>query len=391
MLGKKFMRRMAMGLCLGMMVSALTACGGGGETANTNTDEFVIGGIGPTTGAAATYGEAVRNGAQLAVDEINAAGGVNGKKLRFEWQDDEHDAEKSVNAYNTLKDKGMHMLMGTTTSGPCTAVVVKTAEDNMFQLTPSGSAVECIQGDHAFRVCFSDPNQGIGSADYMAEHFAGKTVAVIYNSSDVYSSGVYEKFAAEAQNKGIKVVETQAFTKDSATDFTVQLQKIKSSNADVIFLPIYYQEAAIILTQADKLGVDAQWFGCDGLDGIIAQLKDDKDLAEGVMLLTPFAADSKEEKSKAFTDAYMAAFDGLVPTQFAADSYDAIYTMKAAMEKSGVTPDMSVSDICEGMKGAMVEIEVDGVTGKMTWTADGEPNKEAKAMVIKDGAYTAME
>ena len=388
---KEFWKKMTAVTVAGMMIASMTACGGGKEEAKGDANEFIIGGIGPTTGAAATYGEAVRNGAQLAVDEINADGGINGVKVKFEWQDDEHDAEKSVNAYNTLKDKGIQMLMGTTTSAPCTAVVAKTAEDNMFQLTPSGSAVESIKGDHAFRVCFSDPNQGVGSADYMAEHFQGKTVAVIYNSSDVYSSGIYEKFAAEAQTKGIEIVETQAFTKDSATDFTVQLQKIKSAAADVIFLPIYYQEASIILTQADKLGVEAEWFGCDGLDGIIAQLEDNADLAEGVMLLTPFAADSEEEKSKAFTEAYKEAFDGLVPTQFAADSYDAIYIMKAAIEQAEVTPDMGVSDICEAMKAAMVEISVDGVTGSMTWTADGEPTKEAKAMVIKDGAYSAMD
>ena len=387
---KSFMKKFAAVSMAVMMTVAMAGCGGGNEGGSQGASEFVIGGIGPTTGAAATYGEAVKNGAELAVKEINEAGGINGVQVRFEWQDDEHDAEKSVNAYNTLKDKGMQMLMGTVTSGPCTAVVAKTAEDNMFQLTPSGSAVESIKGDHAFRVCFSDPNQGIASADYLAEKFAGKKVAAIYNSSDVYSSGIFEKFSAQAQEKGVEVVTAQAFTKDSAQDFTVQLQKVKESGADVVFLPIYYQEAALILTQADKMGLDVTWFGCDGLDGVIQQLGADASLAEGVMLLTPFVADAEDEKTQAFTAAYKAAYNDLVPTQFAADAYDAMYIIKAAAEKAGITPDMSVSDICEAMKTAMTQIEVAGVTGTMTWSADGEPTKTPNAMVIKDGTYTAV-
>ena len=386
---KGFMKKLAVVSMAVMMTAAMAGCGGGDKTEGSN--EFVIGGIGPTTGAAATYGEAVKNGAELAVKEINEAGGINGYQVRFEWQDDEHDAEKSVNAYNTLKDKGMQILMGTVTSGPCTAVVAKTAEDNMFQLTPSGSAVESIQGDHAFRVCFSDPNQGIASADYLAEKFAGKKVAAIYNSSDVYSSGIFEKFSAEAQTKGVDVVTAQAFTKDSAQDFTVQLQKVKESKADIVFLPIYYQEAALILTQADKMGLDVTWFGCDGLDGVIQQLGSDASLAEGVMLLTPFVADAEDEKTQTFTKAYKEAYNDLVPTQFAADAYDAIYVIKAAIEKANATPDMSVSDLCEALKPAMTEIQVEGVTGTMTWSSDGEPTKTPKAMVIKDGTYTAAE
>ena len=386
---KGFMKKFAVVSMAVMMTAAMAGCGGGDKTEGSN--EFVIGGIGPTTGAAATYGEAVKNGAELAVKEINEAGGINGYQVRFEWQDDEHDAEKSVNAYNTLKDKGMQILMGTVTSGPCTAVVAKTAEDNMFQLTPSGSAVESIQGDHAFRVCFSDPNQGIASADYLAENFAGKKVAAIYNSSDVYSSGIFEKFSAEAQTKGVDVVTAQAFTKDSAQDFTVQLQKVKESKADIVFLPIYYQEAALILTLADKMGLDVTWFGCDGLDGVIQQLGSDASLAEGVMLLTPFVADAEDEKTQTFTKAYKEAYNDLVPTQFAADAYDAIYVIKAAIEKANATPDMSVSDLCEALKPAMTEIQVEGVTGTMTWSSDGEPTKTPKAMVIKDGTYTAAE
>ena len=327
---KSFAKKFAVSaMAVLMAATLLTGCGGDSNEGSSG-EEFVIGGIGPTTGSAATYGENVKNGAELAVKEINEAGGINGVPIRFEWQDDENDAEKSVNAYNSLKDKGIQILMGTVTSQPCAAVVAETSSDNMFQLTPSGSAVESIAGDNAFRVCFSDPNQGIGAADYIAENFADSKVAVIYNSSDVYSSGIYEKFAAEADTKGVDIVDTEAFTKDAKTDFSVQLQKIKESGADLVFLPIYYEEAALILTQADQAGLDVTFFGCDGLDGVIGQLGDNAELAEGVMLLTPFAADAKDEKTQTFTAAYQEAYDGATPNQFAADAYDAIYIIKAA-------------------------------------------------------------
>ena len=389
---KKFSKKLAAAALVALMAATcLTGCGGdNSEGTGGDATEFVIGGIGPSTGTAATYGTAVKNAAEMAVQEINDAGGINGVPVRFEWQDDENDAEKAVNAYNTLKDQGMQILMGTVTSQPCTAVVAKTNEDNMFQLTPSGTAVESIQFPNAFRVCFSDPNQGTAAAVYMAENFADSKIAVIYNSSDVYSSGIYENFAAEADAQGLEIVTAQAFTKDSATDFTVQLQKIKESGADLVFLPIYYEPAALILTQAENVGLDVQYFGCDGLDGVIGQLGGDADLAEGVMLLTPFAADAEDEKTQTFTQAYMDAYDGEVPNQFAADAYDAIYIIKAAIEHAGVTPDMSVSDICEALKTAMVEITYEGVTGTMTWTEDGEPAKEPKAMIIEDGAYSAL-
>jgi branched-chain amino acid transport system substrate-binding protein len=351
---------------------------------------FKIGGIGPVTGAASAYGQAVQKGAELAVEEINAAGGINGAQIEFKFEDDEHDAEKSVNAYNTLKDWGMQMLVGTVTSAPCIAVEAEAEADNMFLLTPSGSAVESISGDNAFRLCFSDPNQGTASAQYIADNKLAEKVAVIYDSSDPYSSGIYEKFAAEAEEKGLEIVSAEAFTSDSKTDFKVQLQKAKDGGADLVFLPIYYKEAALILQQAKDLGYEPKFFGCDGLDGILGVENFDTSLAEGVMLLTPFAADSEDEATQTFVKAYEAAYDGETPIQFAADGYDCVYAIKQAAEEAGLTPDMSVSDICEAMKTAMTEIEFPGVTGTITWSADGEPTKEPKGMVIQDGAYVAM-
>lgn len=383
---------LCMVLSAAMLMGILCACG------NTKTDDgknsgntvFKIGSIGPTTGDAAEYGNAVMNAAQLAVDEINAAGGINGYKVEFMSADDMGDAQKAVNAYNDLKDKGMQILMGTVTSTPCMTVAENTHDDNMFMLTPSGSAVECVKYDNAFRVCFSDPNQGIASADYIADQKLGTKIAVIYDSSNAYSAGIYEKFKSEAAAKNLTLVSETAFTKDSNKDFTVQLQQAKSAGADLLFLPIYYTEASLILSQANKMGYAPKMFGVDGMDGILKVKNFDTKLAEGVVLLTPFAADAKDELTQKFVNSYKTKF-GDIPNQFGADAYDAIYIIKAAIEEAGVTPDQSVSDICNALKTAMTQIKVDGVTGLgMTWTAEGEPNKSPKGMVIKNGEYVAM-
>lgn len=375
---KKFVKVVSLACASAMLLST---------TAFADGDAFKVGGIGPVTGGAAVYGQAVKNATELAVNEINALGGV---QFEFQFEDDEHDAEKSVNAYNSLKDWGMQMLLGTVTSAPCIAVAAETANDNMFQLTPSGSAVECVQNPNAFRVCFSDPNQGTASAQYIGENKIATKIGVIYDSSDVYSSGIYEKFAAEAANQGLEIVSAEAFTADSKTDFTVQLQKAKDAGAELVFLPIYYTEASLILTQANGMGFAPMFFGCDGLDGLLNVEGFDTSLAEGVMLLTPFAADAYDELTQKFVAAYKEAY-GDTPNQFAADAYDGMYAIKAAIEKSGVTPDMSASDICDAMEVAMTEISIDGLTGEgMTWTADGEPNKAPKAVKITDGAYAAM-
>ncbi len=370
----------------------------GGETSGETSGEasaeasFAIGGIGPTTGGAAVYGLAVKNGAQIAIDEINAAGGINGTQITFNFQDDEHDPEKAVNAYNTLKDWDMDLLLGTVTSNPCIAVAAEAANDECFMLTPSGSSPKIIEGKtNAFQVCFSDPNQGIGSAQVIGEKKMASKVAVIYNSSDVYSSGIYEKFAAEAANQPFEIVAAEAFTDDTKTDFTVQLQKAKESGAELLFLPIYAQEASLVLSQAASMDFAPVVFGCDGLDGILGIEGFDAKLAEGVILLTPFVADSTEEATVAFVEKYQAAYNE-VPNQFAADAYDGMYILKAAIEKAGVTPDQSVSEMNEALKAAMTEITIDGLTGVgMTWQATGEVSKAPKAMVIKEGVYTSLQ
>lgn len=388
----------SMVLVAAMSLSLLTGCGGTSDgstsdnssssTSDSASGTWKIGGIGPTTGGASVYGIAVQNGIQIAVDEINAAGGINGVQIEYSFEDDEHNEEKAINAYNTLKDWGMNILIGNVTSAPCVAVAAKTAEDHMFQLTPSGSATDCIINDNVFQVCFTDPNQGVGSAQYIGQNGLASKVAVIYNSSDVYSSGIYERFKAEAENQAFEIVAETAFTDDSKSDFTVQLQQAKDAGAELVFLPIYAQEASLILTQADAMDYDPMFFGCDGLDGVLAIEGFDTSLAEGVVLLTPFVADAEDERTQAFVTKYQELYNE-VPNQFAADAYDAVYIIKAAIEQSGATPEDGVSGICDKLMTAMTQISVDGLTGDgMTWVATGEVSKDPKAMVIENGVYT---
>lgn len=389
---KKFISVM---LVAAMAVTALTGCGSNsGSSSKKDADKYYIGGIGPTTGATAIYGTAVKNGAQIAVDEINAAGGINGKQIEYRFEDDQNDAEKAVNAYNTLKDWGMQMLVGTTTTAPCIAVAGKTASDNLFQITPSASAPSVLSSGNGniFQVCFTDPNQGIASAQYIAENKLAKKIGIIYDSSDVYSSGIEEKFEAEAKDKGLQIVSKAAFTADSKTDFGTQLQKAKDAGADLLFLPIYYQETSIILKQADTMGYKPKFFGVDGMDGILTVENFDTKLAEDVMLLTPFAADAKDKTVQNFVKTYKEKYKD-TPNQFAADSYDAVYALKAAIEESKATTDMSASDMCDALKGAMTKIKMQGLTGGkdgLTWNESGEVTKSPKAVIIKNGAYKAM-
>ena len=366
-----------------------TATTAAGETSASAT--FKVGGIGPTTGGAAVYGQAVKNAIQIALDEINANGGYNGYQVEYLFADDEHDAEKSVNAYNSLKDWGMQLLIGTVTSSPCIAVADKTLADNMFQITPSGSATECAANANVFRMCFSDPNQGIASAQYINDHNLAKKVGVIYDASDVYSSGITDKFREEAVGKNFEIVAEEQFTADSKTDFTTQLTKIKAAGADLVFLPFYYTEAALVLNQAKQMDYAPIFFGCDGMDGILTLENFDKSLAEGLMLLTPFSADANDSLTQNFVKAYQARY-GEIPNQFAADAYDCAYTLKLAIEKVNANPSMSVSDLCNALKGAMTTINQKGLTGdSISWEANGEPNKTPKAVVITNGTYVLAE
>ena len=279
--------------------------------------------------------------------------------------------------------------MGTVTTTPCIAVADKTAEDGMFEITPSASSTDVIENDNVFQACFTDPNLGTASAQYIGENNLATKVAVIYDSSDVYSSGIEATFV-ERTKSGFEVVAEELSQQIPRQTSPHKLQKAQSEGADLVFLPIYYTEASIILNQANGMGYEPTFFGCDGMDGILDVKNFDTSLAEGLMLLTPFVADADDEKSPAFVSKYKELY-GDTPNQFGADAYDAIYAIRSSIEEAGVTPDMSASDIGTALTEAMTKISVDGLTGDgMTWEATGEVSKAPKAMVIKDGAYTAM-
>ena len=392
-------KTLSMLLAGAMLAAALTGCGSSASTGSDNADSstdssasgaaFKLGGTGPLTGAAAIYGNACKNGAQIAVDEINAEGG----DIQFElnYQDDEGDAEKAVNAYNTLKDWGMQLSLGSVTSKPCEATAAETYSDRIFALTPSASSVAVTEGkDNVFQMCFMDPNQGTASAQYIAEQKLGTKVAIIWKNDDVYSTGIHDKFVEEAKTKGLEVVSDKTFTDASANDFSVQLNEAKSKGADLVFLPIYYQPASLILTQANAMGYAPKFFGVDGMDGILTMEGFDSKLAEGVMLLTPFNADATDDKTASFVKKYKEQF-GETPNQFAADAYDCVYAYKQALENAGATPDMSAEDLCDKMIEQFTSMTFDGLTGEgMTWDETGAVSKSPKGMVIENGAYVGM-
>ena len=389
------------------MTLSLAACGGGsssGSNASSGSDAsssgtstasgaaFKLGGTGPLTGSASIYGLAAQRGAQIAVDEINAEGGDIQFELKYE--DDQHDPEKAVNAYNALKAWGMQISLGSVTSQPGIATSTLNFEDSIFALTPSASSPDVISGkDNVYQMCFSDPNQGTASAKYISEQKLGEKIFIIWKSDDNYSTGIKDKFMAEAETLGLNVVGNATFTTDSSTDFTVQLTQAKQAGADLLFLPIYYDAASLILTQANAMGYEPKFFGVDGMDGILTVDGFDTSLAEGVMLLTPFNADAQDEATQHFVKAYQDKY-GETPIQFAADAYDCVYAYKQALETAGCTPDMSASELNEKLKATFPTITFTGLTGDgagITWDSTGAVSKSPKGMVIKDGAYAGMD
>ena len=402
-------RILSLALAGALSFSMLAGCGGGeGGSANTpsgntpagNTETtpgnggtasgtFKLGVIGPLTGGAAIYGTNVLNAAQIAVDEINALGGA----VQFELisADDVHDPETSVNAYNNLMDQGMQVLVGTVTSGPALSVVPLAYEDRVFTVTPSASGDDVIEGnDNVFQVCFTDSNQGSRSAQYIDEHFENVKIAIIYKNDDPYSQGIRDNFVAEAETRGMEIVYEGTFNESTQTDFNNQLTSAQSAGADMIFLPIYYTPASMILTQANAMGYEPTFFGVDGMDGILTVPGFDTSLAEGVYLLTPFSADAEDEATQNFVSEYKSRHNDEIPNQFAADAYDAVYIVYEAIQAAGVTADMSNEEICDALIAAMGDLSVVGLTSagsEMTWDDNGAVSKDPTAVVIEGGTY----
>jgi len=376
-------------LSLLLTLVCVASCAVGCNSSDNDGTKLVIGGVGPLTGDYSSYGISVKQGATVAVDEINANGGVNGMTLELLFEDDQGDAEMAVSAYNTLMDNGMQVSLGAVTSGACIAVTEEAKKDGLLMLTPSGSQKECTQYDNCFRVCFTDPDQGVYAAQFIKDNGLANNVAIIYDKSNDYSVGIYENFKTTAASIGLSIVTEQAYTNQSNTDFSVQLQAVKDAGADLLFLPMYYQDAARIIMQANSADMDIRFFGVDGMDGIIKQMGDEnKALTEGIMLLTPFAATATDEKTQNFVKTYQEKYNA-VPDQFAADGYDAIYAIVEAVKTANITSSTD-AELNSKLIAAMTQIKLEGLTGSMTWTADGEPTKSAKAVKIVDGAYVAI-
>ena len=382
-----------------VMVFAFAACGSSGNGGATATDApktdtpttggdtagetLKIGAIGPLTGGYANYGLSEKAGAELAVKEINAAGGIAGKQVELNFQDSQGDPESAVNAYGKLMDWGMDVSLGTVFSGEMASVTAASKDDDILLLTPSGSADNCIDGnDKAFRICFYDSYQGAAAANYIIDNGLAEEVGVLYMSDYDYSVGLYNAFVEQAGERGLKIVETQTFTTTTSTDLSTQIDALVSSGVKVVFIPIYAEEASTFLTQAKgKFADDVYFFGADGLDGILGKVEQDPTIADNVLMLTPFAADSTDEYVQAFVNAYKDANGGTTPDQFAADAYDAVYVIKAAVEKAGTTSGAELAKV-------MAELEYSGTTGTMTWGADGNTSKAANAILYKDGVGT---
>jgi branched-chain amino acid transport system substrate-binding protein len=378
-----------------LMVFAMTACGGGSSSESSEPAEggestaqvLKIGSSGPLTGGASIYGTAVKQGAEIAVAEINEANPD--FQIEFKMEDDEADGEKAVNAYNKLKDWGVQVLMGTVTTGSCIAVSAQAFEDRIFEITPSASSADVTAGkDNVFQVCFTDPNQGIKAADYLVENFAGKKVGVIYNNSDPYSTGIYNAFKSEMDAKGGEIVAAETYPDDTNADYSAQLTSCKSAGAEVILLPIYYTPASVIMKQAKDMNYAPVFFGVDGMDGILDMEGFDTSLAEGVMLMTPFNPWSTDETVSSFVEKYKEAYNE-VPNQFAADGYDGIYAIYNAFKEAGLSADKSNEEICDAMISKITGgFSYDGLTGTgMTWSTNGEVNKTPNVCVIEGGIY----
>lgn len=379
-------------LCMMMavlMVLAMAACGGepanngGNDTPDATTVK--IGGIGPLTGAYANYGLSEKNGAELAVKEINEAGGIAGKQIELSYQDSQGESESAVNAYGKLMDWGMEVSLGCVLSGENASVVAAARDDDVLLITPSGSADKCIDGnDKAFRVCFYDSYQGATAAQYIKDNNMVDTVGILYQSDNDYSVGLYNAFVAKCGELGITIAETQTFTSSTNTDFSTQVSALVSSGVKLVFIPLYAEEASTFLTQAHgKFADDVYFFGADGLDGILGKVEQDTSLANNVLMLTPFAADNPAENVQSFVKKYQEAY-GATPDQFAADAYDAIYAIKAAVEKAGSTSGAALAS-------ALTSLTVEGVTGTMTWGSDGNTNKPDSAILYYDGVGTLFD
>ena len=372
---------MAFALCLGLF----TGCGANNYTAK-NT-EYVIGLSGPLTGGAAVYGVAVQNSAQMAVDEINAAGGLNGVNFKLIATDDTNDATKVSTNYSSMLEQGMQVSLGCVTSAPGLEFTNLSAEDNVFFLTPSASGDDIPTNPNGFQMCFADGNQGSGAAGYVNDNYKGQTIGVFYKSDDPYSNGIFKQFK-ENLDPSITVVET-VFTAANESDFSSQISSLK--DCSFIFMPIYYQPATIFMTQAkDQLAADTIYYGCDGFDGLEAEF-DVNSVPQEITMLSHFNSKATDGAAAEFVKKYTEKYGADTLNQFGASAYDCVYAiyeaMKAAVDSGKeISVTISASDLCDILKEQFTgDFTFSGVTGEeIAWEDNGYVGKSAVKYVIKE-------
>lgn len=385
---------LAMALCIGM-VSVFASCNGGKKNYAENNTEFVIGLSGPLTGGAAVYGQAVKNSAQMAVDEINAAGGLNGVMFKLVATDDQHDPSLVSANYYSMYEGGMQVSLGTVTTDPGLEYKELSQEDNVFFLTPSASGDDITKDyDNGYQMCFADGNQGAAAAKYVNDNYAGQTIGAFYKADDAYSKGIYDQFM-DNLNDNVTVVSTN-FTKTNETNFATQIDTLK--NCKFIFMPTYYGPASLFMTQAKSIiAPDAIYYGCDGFDGIDKiDGFDIKAIPQAVTMLSHFNSNSTSEAVTSYVEKYTTKYGTDTLNQFGASAYDCVYAiyyaMKSAMDKgTAIDVTISASDLCDILKAEFQggftfngKDQKGAVTGtNIKWNADGTVNKAADFYEIK--------
>lgn len=362
----------------------ITACGGEKEATTKKTDEAAtikIGGLGPLTGPLAIYGVTATNGSKLAFEEINKNGGILGKQVEFVLFDEKGDSTEAVTAYNRLVDEGVVALVGDITSKPSLAVAEIAAQDNMPMITPTGTQFNITEaGPNVFRVCFTDPYQGVILANLAKNNLKANTVAIMVNNSSDYSDGVAEAFIKEAERLGLKIVAKEGYA-EGDKDFRAQLTKVAATNPDVLLVPDYYEQVALITTQAREVGVKSTFIGPDGWDGVAKALDSSAyGAVENSYFTNHYSVEDTNEKVQNFLKAYREKYKD-EPSAFSALSYDAAYLMKDAIEKAGsIDKDTIVK--------AMKESDFAGVTGHLRFDEKNNPVKAVTVLKVVNGNYT---
>ena len=385
----KSARIIAFVLCAVMCLSLFAGCKGS-DSYTANNKEIVIGVSGPLTGGAAIYGTAVANSAQMAVDEINAAGGLNGMKFKLVAMDDKHDATLVSGNYSSMLEQGMQVSLGTVTTAPGMEFKNLSKDDNVFFLTPSATGDKIPEFDNGYQMCFADGNQGKVAADFVNSKFSGQTIGAFYKSDEDYSKGIFTQFMANL-DKSVTVVET-SISDAGATDFSTQIETLK--DCQFIFMPVYYQPATLFMTQAkDIIGATAVYYGCDGFDGIDSQEGFDiSTIPQEVTMLSHFNSKATDGAAKTFIDKYVAKYGADTLNQFGASAYDCIYAIYGAMKKAmdegkEITVTISASDLCDILKEQFSGgyTFTNGATGaEIKWEASGYVNKAAIQYIIKE-------